>query len=77
MKPRIHTAFVSEPAEQDIQHTAYLLWEEAGRPADRDQEFWFTAREKLRHTVIVPTQILARPALTKTRDAQPAGRKKR
>jgi hypothetical protein len=77
MKPRIHSTTVSEPAEQDIQHTAYLLWEQAGRPANRDQEFWFTAREKLRHTVIVPTQILARPALSKAKNAQPVGRKRR
>ena len=25
-----------EPMEQEIQHAAYLLWEEAGRPPGRD-----------------------------------------
>lgn len=61
------------PTEQAIQHAAYFLWEEAGRPAGRDQEFWFTARERLRRTVIVPTRILAKPAPSRTRNAQPAG----
>jgi len=64
MKPRNHPQLVLEPAERDIQHTAYLLWEQAGCPAGRDQEFWFSARERLRHTVNVPTRILARPAAT-------------
>lgn len=38
-----------EPTEAQIQHAAYLLWIEAGRPKGRDQEHWFAAREMLRH----------------------------
>ena len=51
MKPRIHPAqlAVFEPTEQEIQHAAYLIWEEAGRPAGRDWEIWFAARERLKH----------------------------
>jgi len=40
---------LSEPTENDIQHQAYLLWIEEGRPEGRDQEHWFAARELLRH----------------------------
>jgi hypothetical protein len=38
-----------EPTESEIQHEAYLLWIEEGRPEGRDQEHWFAARELLRH----------------------------
>ena len=38
-----------EPTEAQIQHEAYLLWLEAGRPAGRDLEHWLAARELLRH----------------------------
>jgi hypothetical protein len=39
----------TEPTEQEIQHAAYLLWVEAGRPDGRDLEFWHAAREMLLH----------------------------
>ena len=32
--------------EDDIRVRAHRLWEEAGRPEDRDQEFWFGAINK-------------------------------
>jgi hypothetical protein len=38
-----------EPTEAQIQHEAYLLWLEAGRPAGHDVEHWLAARELLRH----------------------------
>lgn len=38
-----------EPAEREIQHAAYLLWIEAGRPEGRDLEFWLEAKEMLAH----------------------------
>ena len=31
--------------EQAVRDTAYFLWENAGRPAGREQEFWFQALE--------------------------------
>ncbi len=43
------SAHPHEPAEKEIQHAAYYLWEERGRPAGRDLEIWFAARERLRH----------------------------
>ena len=47
MKTSQHSA--TEPTEQEIQHAAYLLWIEEGRPAGRDLEFWHAARELLVH----------------------------
>jgi hypothetical protein len=38
-----------EPTEAEIQHAAYLLWIESGRPAGRDLEHWHAAREMLCH----------------------------
>ena len=62
--------------EQEIQHAAYLLWEEAGRPPGRDLEFWLTAQERLRHTVPAHNRWpWARPAALAARNAQPPGRK--
>lgn len=33
--------------EGRIRHRAYLLWEKAGWPEGRDQEFWHQAEEEL------------------------------
>ncbi len=38
-----------EPTESEIQHAAYLLWIEEGKPAGRDLEHWLSAKELLRH----------------------------
>ena len=38
-----------EPTELEIQHAAYLLWIENGRPAGRDLEHWLAAKEMLCH----------------------------
>jgi len=64
-----------EPVEKEIQHIAYGLWEEAGRPPGRDQEFWFTARERLRGPV--QARELPRRAASSARNAQPAGASRR
>jgi len=73
MISRIHPLHPLEPAEKDIQRAAYFLWEEAGRPEGRDQEFWFAARERLRHTAPIRTTVrkLPRLALSTARNAQP------
>jgi hypothetical protein len=42
-----HTS--TEPTETEIQHAAYLLWIENGRPEGRDLEHWFAAKEMLLH----------------------------
>ncbi|MBP7141740.1 MAG: DUF2934 domain-containing protein [Opitutaceae bacterium] len=48
MKRTSHPA-TKEPTEQEIQHAAYLLWVEEGRPDGRDLEHWHAARERLGH----------------------------
>lgn len=48
MKPRLLTP---EPTESEIQHAAYLLWLEEGRPAGRDLDIWLAAKERLRCTL--------------------------
>jgi hypothetical protein len=37
------------PTEAQIQHAAYLLWLEEGRPEGRDLEHWLAAKEMLTH----------------------------
>lgn len=47
MKTRRHPK-PAEPDEAEVQHTAYLLWVEAGHPAGSHAEQWLAARELLR-----------------------------
>ena len=66
MKTTIDT---TTPDETEIQHTAYHLWNQNGRPEGRDAEFWFAAIEYLKHhhasvpeTIPAPTRARARRA---------------
>jgi hypothetical protein len=36
-----------KPLQMDIVRRAYLLWEQAGRPEGRDQEFYLQAEREL------------------------------
>jgi Protein of unknown function (DUF2934) len=38
-----------QPDEEDIRTRAYDLWEQAGEPEDRDEEFWLLAEQELRN----------------------------
>ncbi len=50
MKPTLPALpAVPEPTEAEIQHAAYLLWIEDGRPEGRDLAHWLAAKELLRH----------------------------
>lgn len=72
MKPRLLTI---EPTEHEIQHAAFLLWEEQGRPVGRDLEIWLAAKERLKHTLPrhrLPDAMHARNAAHRPRDAQVA-----
>lgn len=40
---------LAEPTDAQIQHTAYLIWLEDGRPEGRALEHWLTAKEMLCH----------------------------
>ena len=41
--------FQPAPTEAEIQHAAYLLWIENGRPEGRDLDHWLAAKELLCH----------------------------
>ncbi len=43
-----------EPTQEEIQHAAYFLWLEHGRPLGGDLDFWREARERLRHRQVGP-----------------------
>ena len=48
MKRKILASIV-QPSEAEIQHAAYLLWIEDGRPEGRDLQHWLAAKELLLH----------------------------
>lgn len=40
---------LSEPTEQEIREHAHRLWEQAGKPEGREDEFWHAAEQELRN----------------------------
>jgi hypothetical protein len=40
---------MAEPSKQEIDARAYQLWEKAGRPEGREDEFWHLAQQELRN----------------------------
>jgi hypothetical protein len=40
---------MAEPTEMDIVRRACELWEQAGKPDGKDQEFYHQAKQELRH----------------------------
>jgi hypothetical protein len=49
--------------ESNVSKLAYQLWEQAGRPAGRDLEFWLNAEVKLRQ--VAPSAAAPASALAK------------
>lgn len=49
MKPKKNAPVARELTDEEIQHAAYLLWVEAGRPEGRDLDHWLAAKEMLCH----------------------------
>ena len=49
MKKTKTAVVLQEPTEAEIQHAAYLLWVENGRPEGRDLDHWWAAKEMLCH----------------------------
>jgi len=41
---------MSNPSESEIRARAYELWERAGKPEGREDEFWQRAEQDLRET---------------------------
>jgi Protein of unknown function (DUF2934) len=52
---------MSEPSNAEIQQRAHQLWEQAGRPEGRDDEFWFQAEQELREMEELRRQAEAPP----------------
>jgi Protein of unknown function (DUF2934) len=47
-QPRAYWSLeMAKPTEQEIAARAYRLWEAAGMPKDRDEEFWHAAEQEL------------------------------
>jgi hypothetical protein len=42
---------MQRPAEMDIVRRAYELWEQAGKPDGRDQEFYHQAEQELKNAI--------------------------
>jgi hypothetical protein len=40
---------MEKPSEEDIRKRAHELWEQAGKPKNRDEEFWHLAEQELRN----------------------------
>jgi hypothetical protein len=40
---------MADPTEEDIKRRAYELWEKAGQPEGRDEEFYRLAEQELRN----------------------------
>jgi len=40
---------MEKPTKEQIIHRAYELWEQAGKPDGRDQEFYHQAEKELSH----------------------------
>jgi Protein of unknown function (DUF2934) len=40
---------MEKPSEEDIRKRAHELWEHAGKPENRDEEFWHLAEQELRN----------------------------
>ena len=43
---------MGEPTEKEILERAYQLWERAGRPENREDEFWHAAQQQLRNEAV-------------------------
>ena len=46
---------MQRPAEMDIVRRAYELWEQAGKPDGRDQEFYHQAEQELQQAEEQPS----------------------
>ncbi len=68
MKPRFLTP---EPTESEIQHAAFYLWEEQGRPCGRDLEIWLAAKERLKHRLAAPAGRTRGPGKAAVRPVRP------
>lgn len=43
---------MANPAQKDVERRAYQLWQEAGQPEGRDQDFYLEAERQLREALV-------------------------
>lgn len=43
---------MANPSEDEIKARAYQLWEQAGKPEGREEEFWLQAEQALREQAL-------------------------
>ncbi|MEO6001951.1 MAG: DUF2934 domain-containing protein [Opitutus sp.] len=55
-----------EPTEAEIQHAAYLLWLENGRPEGQDLSHWLAAKQLLCHRHAAAPNPRRRPTRAST-----------
>jgi hypothetical protein len=55
-------------ADEVIRELAYDLWERAGCPHGREEEFWLTARQQL-FDAVTPPRSIKKPAKPRSKKA--------
>lgn len=55
---------MAEVTDEDIKRRAHELWEVAGRPDGRDEEFWHKAEEQVRGESETLEKLRADPNIT-------------
>jgi len=53
-KQKLGELNMSTPSEEQIRQRAHQLWELAGRPEGREQEFWHEAERELKSNATSP-----------------------
>jgi hypothetical protein len=54
------------PSRETIAERAYLLWEQAGRPTGRDEDFWLRAEAELTAPEIISVSPVIAPPISAT-----------
>jgi len=50
LKQKLERRRAARRSKEEIRERAHAIWEQHGRPAGRDQEFWLQAEAELRET---------------------------
>lgn len=53
--------FMDQPTDEKLSERAHQLWEQAGRPEGRQDEFWYQAEQELREMERLREQAEAPP----------------
>ena len=56
------------PKEMDVVRRAYELWQQAGEPSNKDEEFYHQAKKELQEALDKETQDRTSPACANTNE---------